>query len=236
MFDDFVFENRLHILGKITAALLHEIRNPLSVVKLNLDYLNMHQDELSDDLLGSIENSSQALFRIQALVDNLLYFSRPNTRDEKLCSVVQISNYALDIVEVDASRKRNHITREYAANIPNLRCDINKLLQIFLNLLTNAVEACNEGDKIFVRVYTNAQHNIVWEVEDTGVGISEENKKTIFEDFYTNKPQGTGLGLSVCRSLADELKSVLNFESQLGKGSKFFLIFNSNLMVSENEI
>jgi len=240
MFDEFVFENRLHILGKITATLLHEIRNPLSVVKLSLDYLKMHRDELSDDLLESVENSSQALFRIQTLVDNLLFFSRPNTKEEKLCSVEQISNYASDIVEVEASRKKVLLIREYSTDIHVIRCDVNKLLQIFLNLLTNAVEACNDGGKVTIRAYTNQSafggQNIVWEVEDNGVGISDEDKETIFNDFFTKKPKGTGLGLSVCKSLADELKSEINFESQLGKGSKFFLIFNANLLENENEI
>ncbi len=236
MFDDFVSENRLHILGKITATLLHEIRNPLSVVKLSLDYLNMHRDELSDDLLETIENSSQALFRIQALVDNLLFFSRPNTKEEKLCSIEQISNYATDIVEAEASRKKVLISKECSPDIPYVRCDVNKLLQIFLNLLTNAVEACNDGGKVIIRVYANQMQNIVWEVEDNGVGISDEDKVTIFNDFFTKKQKGTGLGLSVCKSLAEELKFEINFESQLGKGSKFFLVFNSNLLVSKNEI
>jgi len=236
MFDDFVFENRLHILGKITATLLHEIRNPLSVVKLSLDYLYMHKDELSEDLLETIENSSQALFRIQSLVDNLLFFSRPNVREAKLCSLEQISNYAADIIEVEASRKKILLKREYAANIPAIRCDVNKLLQIFLNLLTNAIEACKDNDLVVVRIYVTPLQNIIWEVEDSGIGISEEDKTTIFNDFFTKKTKGTGLGLSICKSLAEEMDSKINFESQLGKGSKFFLIFNPNLAVKENEI
>ncbi|MDP3684157.1 MAG: HAMP domain-containing sensor histidine kinase [Ignavibacteria bacterium] len=237
MSENLIFENRLHILGKITATLLHEIRNPLSVVKLSMDYLNMHRDELSEDLIGTIENSSQALFRIQALVDNLLFFSRPNTREEKLCSINQISDYAFDIVEVDASRKNIAMFREYSGkNIPFVKCDANKLLQIFLNILTNAVDACNNGDKIIIRVYSDPANNITWEVEDTGIGISEEDQKAIFSDFFTKKVKGTGLGLSICKSLATELNAEINFESQLGKGTKFTLLFNSNFAVKENEI
>lgn len=237
MSENLIFENRLHILGKITATLLHEIRNPLSVVKLSLDYLNMHRDELSDDLLETIENSSQALFRIQALVDNLLFFSRPNTREEKLCSIDQISDYAFDIIEVDASRKNIQMFREYSGkNIPMIKGDANKLLQIFLNLLTNAVDACNKGDKIIIRIFPDQANNIGWEVEDTGVGISEEDQKAIFNDFFTKKIKGTGLGLSICKSLAIQLNAEINFQSQLGKGTKFTLLFNPNFAVNENEI
>jgi len=228
MTDDLIFENRLHILGKITATLLHEIRNPLSVVKFSLDYLNMHQDQLSSDLNGTIENASQALVRIQALVDSLLYFSRPNTKEERLCSIEQTSNKAIDILEVQASRKRIGFSRLYAENIPNITCDGNKLLQIFLNLLTNAVDACKGGDKIIVRVI-NDQQKVVWEVEDNGIGISDEDKQYIFNDFFTKKEKGTGLGLSICKSLAKELNAEISFESQLGKGSKFMLIFTSTI-------
>lgn len=236
MSENLIFENRLHILGKITATLLHEIRNPLSVVKLSLDYLNMHRDELSEDLIGTIENSSQALFRIQSLVDNLLFFSRPNTKDEKLCSLTQISDYAFDIIEVEASRKNILMKREYAANVPNIKCDANKLLQIYLNLMTNAVEACKEKDKITVRVFIDKAQNICWEVEDSGIGISEEDKKEIFTDFFTKKIKGTGLGLSICQSLANELNAEINFDSQVGKGTTFRILFKPNSAENENEI
>lgn len=236
MSENLIFENRLHILGKITATLLHEIRNPLSVVKLSLDYLNMHRDELSEDLIGTIENSSQALFRIQSLVDNLLFFSRPNTRDEKLCSVAQISDYAFDIVEVEASRKNILMKREYASNIPHIKCDANKLLQIYLNLMTNAVDACKKEDKITVRVFTDQQQNICWEVEDSGIGIADEDKHAIFNDYFTKKATGTGLGLSICKSLANELNAEIDFESQVGKGTIFRLLFKPNCTDNENEI
>lgn len=236
MSENLIFENRLHILGKITATLLHEIRNPLSVVKLSLDYLNMHRDELSDDLIGTIENSSQALFRIQSLVDNLLFFSRPKTKDEKLCSLAQISDYAFDIVEVEASRKNILMKREYASNVPNIKCDANKLLQIYLNLMTNAVDACNEKDKITVRVFADKADNSCWEVEDTGFGISDEDKQVIFNDFFTKKLKGTGLGLSICKSLAKDLNAEISFESHLGKGTKFSLLFKPNSAENENEI
>jgi len=236
MSENLIFENRLHILGKITATLLHEIRNPLSVVKLSLDYLNMHRDELSDDLIETIENSSQALLRIQTLVDNLLFFSRPRAGEEKLCSLEQISNYAFDIIEVEASIKKIAVFKVYASGIPGIKCDPNKLLQIFLNLLTNAVEACTAGDKITIRIFNNPQNSIVWEVEDNGVGISDEDKKSIFTDFFTKKIKGTGLGLSICKSLAKELNAEITFESQVGKGTKFMLQFHPNSVEQENEI
>jgi len=236
MLNDVIFKNRLHILGKMTATLLHEIRNPLSVVKLSLDYLAMHKEELSEDLLDTVENSAQALMRIQALVDNLLFFSRPNVREERICSLAQISDYAVNIIEVDASRKKVLLQRHYAPNLPTIKCDANKLLQIFLNLLTNAVDACSADGLILIKVYLSEDRTLVWEVADDGIGISEEDKATVFTDYFTKKTTGTGLGLSICRSLAQEMNAELTLESELGKGTRFFLIFNANSLVYENEV
>ena len=76
----------------------------------------------------------------------------------------------------------------------------------------------------------------MWEVEDNGVGISDEDKKSIFTDFFTKKIKGTGLGLSICKSLAKELNAEITFESQVGKGTKFMLQFHPNSVEQENEI
>jgi signal transduction histidine kinase len=76
----------------------------------------------------------------------------------------------------------------------------------------------------------------VWEVVDTGVGISDEDKKRIFDDFFTNKEKGTGLGLSVCRMILQEYHADLNFESKVGEGSRFFIKFNPNLIQGNDEL
>jgi signal transduction histidine kinase len=76
----------------------------------------------------------------------------------------------------------------------------------------------------------------IWEITDTGSGICEEDKAKIFNDFYTSKEKGTGLGLSVCKMILQEYNAEIDFESTLGKGTKFILKFNSNLLQSSHEV
>ncbi len=90
-----------------------------------------------------------------------------------------------------------YIQTELEPNLPSIYFQKDKLLQVFLNLITNAIEAENTRNTIFVRSYmddNDDRNDIYWEVEDNGVGIKEENKSKIFEDFYTSKKHGTGLG------------------------------------------
>jgi signal transduction histidine kinase len=75
---------------------------------------------------------------------------------------------------------------------------------------------------------TNDRKYICWEIEDNGIGIKDDHKEKIFEDFYTSKKHGTGLGLSVCKNLLNEFNADLDFKSTYGQGSKFFIKFNLN--------
>ena len=97
-----------------------------------------------------------------------------------------------------------------------------------MNLITNSVDSVSDKGKISLTSYQTTQDNLVtvyWSIEDDGQGISEENKSKIFEDFYTNKKHGTGLGLSVCKMLLDEHEADITFESEVGKGTKFIIRF-----------
>jgi len=230
MSEDNIHNNKLCILGKLTASLIHEIRNPLSVIKLNLDFMTMVDNELSEELSESIELSKEALVRIQRLVDTINDFSKKNPQTESLSSLNDITLQAISILKSVASNNNTRISYELQENIPNLFFDKNKILQIILNLLNNALEACYDGGFICIKTFFNEDNALIWQIEDNGVGIAEEVKEKIFNEFYTSKKEGTGLGLSVCKMILDEYLSDLKFESELGQGSKFYILFNPNIL------
>jgi signal transduction histidine kinase len=217
-------------MGKLTASLIHEIRNPLSVIKLNLDYLKMINDELNAEVNESVDSSSEALERIERLIETINDFSKKNHLAESLSSVNEITLKAINILKSTANNINVRISYELQDQIPEMFFDKNKLLQIILNLLNNALEACPEGGVINIKTFFNEGNTLVWQVEDNGVGIAEEEREQIFNEFYTSKREGTGLGLSVCRMLLDEYRSELKFESELGNGSKFYILFNPNIL------
>lgn len=231
MIDDRVQGNKLQLLGKLTASLIHEIRNPLSAIKLNLDYLKMMESELSSEVNESVSDSSEAVERIQFLVENLLSFSRKKSSDIVMVDINEITRNAVSILKGEIQKKNINLTLNLLDDLTPVVFDSNKLLQVFLNLITNAMESCNNKGTINIstRHYQRGQLKVIWEVEDNGVGISEENKKKIFQEFYTSKIQGTGLGLSVCKMLTEEHNARINFESELGKGAKFMIAFDTNI-------
>ncbi len=232
--DDNIQNNKLQIIGKLTASLIHEIRNPLSAIKLNLDYLKMIKNEMPFEANESVEVCTDALNRIQNLIDNMFTLVKKNNNGSSTFSINQITRNAFGIMRYNAERKNVKFNFNLDDSIPDCRFDKSKLLQVFLNLMTNAIESCESGGEINVKTFLSGG-KIIWEVKDNGVGINEEDREKIFQDFYTSKEKGTGLGLSVCKMLLQEYLADLDFESEPGKGSRFYVTFNPGILESNGE-
>ena len=226
-----ILNNKLQLLGKLSASLVHEIRNPLFALKLNLDYLSTIRSQVSVDVSESIQSCEEATDRLMFLIQNFSDFSKKHSLETELCSINDVTQIAVNIMHSNACKINMYIETELQPDLPSIYFQKDKLLQVFLNLITNAIEAENTQNTIFVRSYmddSNDEKAIHWEVEDFGIGIKDEYKNKIFDDFYTSKKQGTGLGLSVCRKLLKEYNAELDFKSTYKQGSKFFIKFNLN--------
>ena len=226
MYEDNSQSNKLQLLGKLNASFVHEIRNPLFALKLNLDYLNMAEN-LSNDVRDSVNSCIEAIDRIQYLVDNILNFSRKPKEQFHFCSLNDITNEALELVNGYAGKIKCDVIKEMDDNIRQIYFNKNKLLQVFLNLIINAIEASPEKQPVVIRTFER-NSNIIWEVEDYGPGIRDEDKDKIFNDFFTQKKDGTGLGLSICKEILSEINACVDFETELGKGTKFFIKFSQH--------
>lgn len=226
-----ILNNKLQLLGKLSASLVHEIRNPLFALKLNLDYLTNIRSQVSEDAAESIRSCEEATDRLMFIIQNFSDFTKNHSLETELCCINDVTKVAVNIMQSNASKINLYIETDLQPNLPTIYFQKDKLLQVFLNLITNAIEAENTNDTIFVRSFlrdNDGKKVIFWEVEDYGIGIKTEDKEKIFDDFYTSKKQGTGLGLSVCKKLLSEYNAELDFESNYKKGSKFFIKFNLN--------
>ena len=225
---DFIQENKLLLLGKLTAGLVHEIRNPLSAIKLNLDYMKMAQDDLPLDLKEIVGESLDAFEQVNFLIENVLDFTRKPTERTHQVSIYTVTEKCLKIISTTARSKGVTIVKEFEENLPLLNVNKNKLMQVFMNMINNAIEASNEKGNVIIRSSIkncNGSNYVIWEVQDFGIGVKPEDKEKILNGFFTTKSNGHGIGLGVCKMLTKELNGEMYFESEYGQGTTFSVKF-----------
>jgi signal transduction histidine kinase len=218
--------DRLASLGTLTAGLAHEIRNPLVAIKTFTHLLpeRINDQEFRDKFL---QITSGEVDRISSLVTELLDFAR--TSDPKL--EMENINIILDgmilLVSTEANKKQINVNKTYDSNLPFVQIDREQIKQVFLNILLNAIEATPEKGKITVgtRAFLkpNGEPYVQIEFTDTGSGIPQDQLEEIFNPFFTTKTTGSGLGLSISNQIVQDHKGYIDVESQIGKGSSFFI-------------
>jgi len=138
------------------------------------------------------------------------------------------------LVSTETKKKRVDILRSYASDLPHVQIDREQIKQVFLNILLNAVQATSAGGKITVKtrsfIKPGGEPYVQIECTDTGCGIASEHIEEIFNPFFTTKSTGSGLGLSISHQIVQDHRGYIDVESQLGKGSSFFI----NLPVNQD--
>ncbi len=222
---DKVHDNKLQILGKLTASLTHEIKNPLSVLKLNLDYLKMSKDKYDEETNECIDASLEAADIINQLIHNTLEFSRKNKDDFEEYNLNAIISKAINITK--GSARKNNIAFELnlSETLEDIKVNETNILQVFVNIISNGIEASIEGSKIIINSFQK-DNSVFAEVIDEGIGINEDDYDKIFDEFYTNKENGTGLGLSVCKTILEKHEAKFSLSNNELKGTRFIIEFN----------
>lgn len=186
--------------GLLAAGIAHEVGNPLAAISSLVQILKRKSDD--EYTIERYQMIGDQLRRIQGTLRELVDFSRPANTTASLCDVRNTVKEALSIAKYYKRRKGKRIVTKYAAGIPSLRVVRDQLVQVFLNLILNAMDATPEGGTI--EISTSLESGwIRVDVHDTGHGIPENARQSIFEPYYTTKSTGTGLGLFVCRQLLE---------------------------------
>ncbi|PID62494.1 MAG: hypothetical protein CR986_01635 [Ignavibacteriae bacterium] len=225
---DKVHENKLQILGKLAATLTHEIKNPLSVLKLNLDYLKLGKDNYDAETNECIESSIEAADLINQLVYNTLEFSKKNEDSFSYCDLNSIVKKSLKIMKGHVKTKAISLQLELSDDLTHITGNEINLVQVFINIISNSIEASNKGSKIIIRTYSNL-NNVCAEVIDEGKGINKNEIEKIFDEFYTKKNKGTGLGLSICKTILNKHNAKFSITNNKVKGTKVKIEFSNNI-------
>lgn len=221
--------DRLSSLGLLTAGLAHEIRNPLVAIRTFTQLLPERYDD------AEFRNSFQGLAlkevdRICGLITDLLSFARPSKPNVAPENITDVVDNIARILESQAKEKNLTIEREFGDDLPKVWIDREQMKQVFMNLILNAIQAMKESGTITIsaravtRIGALPEGEFVQvEVQDTGIGIPDENLQHIFDPFFTSKDEGSGLGLAVSHQIVQEHGGFVTVESTIGKGTSFFV-------------
>jgi signal transduction histidine kinase len=221
--------DRLSSLGLLTAGLAHEIRNPLVAIRTFTQLLpERYEDpEFREGFQGL---ALKEVDRICGLINDLLSFARPSKPNVKPENINDVVDNIARILETQAKEKSVEIVRRFGHDLPKVWIDREQMKQVFMNVILNAIQAMQDGGSIVIATSLSARSDgelireyVQIEIRDTGVGIPEENLEHIFDPFFTSKDEGSGLGLAVSHQIVQEHGGFMTVESQLGKGTAFFV-------------
>ncbi len=232
---------KMDAIGRLASGVAHEVKNPLEILLQGVNYLEEKIRPEEKKMFEIVQMMKNNIKRADKIVRSVLEFSRSGELSLKTEDINSALESALDLVRYKVNVSNIEIKRELSAGLPGILIDKNKIEQVFVNLLLNALESMPEGGKLFLRSYglwlkgaggaagirltdyAGLKNDaIAVEIEDTGCGIPEENKKKLFEPFFTTKrpKEGTGLGLSVSKNIIEMHKGVIDIESKAGRGTK----------------
>lgn len=220
MQEQMLHSEKLTALGRLSAGISHEIGNPLTAV---FSFLQILKERIKDDFnKESLETIIFHMKRIAETVRQLSSLSKVPAPELKRVKINSVLRQTIELIKYD-KRTANIRIEENFEDIPEFVTDENRLSQVFINLLLNAVDAMPGGGALTINCKA-LQGRVVVEVQDTGAGIPGQNLSRIFDPFFTTKEKGTGLGLSVSYSIIKGLGGEIKVDSSPGAGSKFTVI------------
>lgn len=226
--------DRLAALGQMAAGLAHEIRNPLGAIRGAAEYLLSSGEDLADrEFLDIIMEETDRLNRV---VSDFLDYSKPLKVTLEPCDLNRLASQVLQLVRAEGLPGNIEAELVLSPELPAIPADIEKLKQVLLNLLRNAIQAMPTGGQLIVRTRSSELLSelaepvdptvpawVQLEVVDTGSGMTQTQLDNLFIPFYTTKAGGTGLGLAMSQRIVAALGGELEASSVVGQGSTFVL-------------
>lgn len=228
-------ESKLHqvekaaVVGRLAAAIAHEIRNPLNYINLTLDHLRSTfapQDpakrETFERLAMQLKSEVQ---RINRHITDFLKYSRPSKLELQPLDLREEAEDALRVIAGQAAERGVDTRLEEEAELPRVIADKDSLRSVFTNLLINSLEAIDgEGGTVEIKLMAEKPDRACVQISDTGRGIAQEDIAKVFEPYYSTKETGTGLGLAIVKKAIDDHGGSISVSSKTGSGTTFTII------------
>jgi signal transduction histidine kinase len=216
---------RLATAGELAAGMAHEIRNPLAAI-LNATALLTDETGLTPEerasTLAALRTEARRLNRI---LSDFLQFARPQEARRAPGDIREVVQHVSSLIREDRSRApRVDIRVAVDPAVPRFAFDRDQVIQVLWNVALNAVEAMNGRGRLSLEV-NRRNGDVALSVSDTGAGIAAENLPRVFEPFYTGKPKGSGLGLTIAERIVGAHGGRIEIDSELGRGTRVTLLF-----------
>lgn len=221
--EELVRSAKMASLGQLSATVAHEVRNPLTSIKMRIYSL---QNQLKDkiDFKEDIQVIDEEINRLEGIVKNFLDFARPPNLSLQTCDIVKILGSVINLVKSKAESSNIRIENKIETPLPEIRVDKEQIRQVFLNIMLNAIEAMPKGGIVELTAHSDMYDKKsngklkIW-IKDTGRGMGPDLKSKLFEPFISTKEQGTGLGLFIASRITKLHKGDIHIDSEPGKGA-----------------
>ena len=218
-------QDKMSSLGRVTAGIAHEIRNPLSGINIYLNTLEKIYDRKEDlhkvrEIFNHLQSASA---KIEAVIKRVMDFSKPGTPNFLMGSINQPIEEAVSLSSVTMRKTGIKIKKDLDETLPDCHLDHQLMEQVILNLMNNAAESMKnmDGEKIIAISSSLKNDRIIINISDSGPGVPDEIKGKIFDPFYSTKNNSTGIGLSLCYRIISDHGGVLRLSNGRLGGAKF---------------
>lgn len=221
---------KLAAVGELTAGIVHDVKNPLAVIKGVAEELH-DENNLHPEVQRQLVIIRESATRATRIVGDLLKFARQSTPEMKHQDICETIRAVIRLTDYLARKGRVEVRVELPPDPVMVTYDATQIEQVLVNLIQNAIQAMHKGGTLLVRLKKNGK-GVSLQVMDTGVGIAKRDLGRIFDPFYTTKPEGegTGLGLSVSYGIISSHSGKISVESELGKGTCFTIMLPAEQM------
>jgi len=218
-----VQSEKLASLGHMAGLVAHEVRNPLTAIKMRVHSLH-------EELAASVSSQDdvavirQEIERLERIVQNFLDLVRLPEPNIQPLSLHEVVKRAVELLKPNCEEHAIRVTINWPETLPNVQGDAEQLEQVFLNLLLNAIQVMPEGGAIdiagsWIKGRTETDGSIEVAVNDTGPGIPKELREKIFDPFFTTKANGIGLGLSLAKKVVEQHRGMIEVQDRNGSGT-----------------
>jgi len=206
---DLAHVNRVTTMGELAGSIAHEIKQPISAAHTNaqtcLRWLGRDQPDI-DEARGAVSRIIQDVTRASEIISRIRALFKKAEPEREYVDVNEVIQEMISLMRSEAGRRAISIHTDLTSALPSVRADRVQLQQVFMNLMLNGIDAIDEGNMagdLTIKSQRNADGHVLISVSDTGIGLPPERADKVFDAFFTTKPQGTGMGLSISRSIIE---------------------------------